>query len=70
MWTLLVIPFAQGVEGVEAAAVTQVTMTRGAVPPRHEVVERVAFDRPFGVVVLDGAGELPFFIGWRSSAPE
>ncbi|MFF9847692.1 serpin family protein [Streptomyces litmocidini] len=57
-------------EGVEAAAVTQVTMTRGAVPPRHEVVGRVAFDRPFGVVVLDGAGELPLFIGWRSSAPE
>ncbi|WP_051844496.1 serpin family protein [Streptomyces globisporus] len=56
-------------EGVEAAAVTRVTMTRGAVPPRHEAVERVAFDRPFGVVVLDGAGELPLFTGWRSSAP-
>uniref|UniRef100_UPI000A3C82E0 serpin family protein n=1 Tax=Streptomyces sp. NRRL B-24572 TaxID=1962156 RepID=UPI000A3C82E0 len=57
-------------EGVEAAAVTQVTMTRGAVPPRHEVVERIAFDRPFGVVVLDWAGELPLFAGWRTSAPE
>ncbi|WP_369143989.1 serpin family protein [Streptomyces sp. R44] len=56
-------------EGVEAAAVTQVTMTRGAAPPRHEVVERIAFDRPFGVVVLDEEGELPLFTGWRSSAP-
>lgn len=56
-------------EGVEAAAVTQVTMTRSAAPFRHEVVERIAFDRPFGVVVLDGAGELPLFAGWRSSAP-
>ncbi|MGW8764046.1 serpin family protein [Streptomyces sp. NPDC055815] len=56
-------------EGIEAAAVTQVTMTRGAAPPRHQVVERIAFDRPFGVVVLDGEGELPLFAGWRSSAP-
>ncbi|MER5963342.1 serpin family protein [Streptomyces sp. NPDC002057] len=56
-------------EGVEAAAVTVVTMTRGAAPPRHEVVERVAFDRPFGVVVLDASGEVPLFTGWRQSAP-
>ncbi|MFJ5834856.1 serpin family protein [Streptomyces sp. NPDC093089] len=56
-------------EGVEAAAVTQVTMTRGAAPPRHGVVERIAFDRPFGVVVLDGEGGAPLFAGWRSSAP-
>ncbi|MBB4979751.1 serpin family protein [Streptomyces nymphaeiformis] len=56
-------------DGVEAAGVTQVTMTRGAAPPRHKVVERIAFDRPFGVVVLDGAAELPLFVGWRSSAP-
>ncbi|WP_411076724.1 serpin family protein [Streptomyces sp. cmx-10-25] len=55
-------------EGVEAAAVTQVTMTRGAVPPRREAVERIAFDRPFGVVVLDAGGELPLFAGWRQSA--
>ncbi|MEV6245208.1 serpin family protein [Streptomyces sp. NPDC051742] len=56
-------------EGVEAAAVTQVTMPRSAAPPRHEVVERIAFDRPFGVVVLDGSGEVPLFTGWRRSAP-
>ncbi|MFE1902375.1 serpin family protein [Streptomyces gardneri] len=57
-------------EGVEAAAVTQVTMTRSAAVPRPAVVERIAFDRPFGVVVLDTSGEVPLFVGWRRSAPE
>ncbi|MEU3427230.1 serpin family protein [Streptomyces gardneri] len=57
-------------EGVEAAAVTQVTMTRSAAAPRPTVVERIAFDRPFGVVVLDASGEVPLFVGWRRSAPE
>ncbi|MFD4316673.1 serpin family protein [Streptomyces sp. NPDC058548] len=56
-------------EGVEAAVVTQVTMTRSAAPARREVVERIAFDRPFGVVVLDASGELPLFAGWCRSAP-
>ncbi|MEU7068737.1 serpin family protein [Streptomyces narbonensis] len=56
-------------EGVEAAAVTQVTMTRSAAVPRPTVVERIAFDRPFGLVVLDGSGEVPLFVGWRRSAP-
>ncbi|MFF1510829.1 serpin family protein [Streptomyces sp. NPDC058326] len=56
-------------EGVEAAAVTQVAMPRSAARPRHQVVERIAFDRPFGVVVLDGSGEVPLFAGWRRSAP-
>ncbi|MFD3660673.1 serpin family protein [Streptomyces sp. NPDC058659] len=56
-------------EGVEAAAVTQVTMTRSAAAPRPTVVERIAFDRPFGVVVLDAAGQVPLFVGWRRSAP-
>ncbi|MFD3725382.1 serpin family protein [Streptomyces sp. NPDC058671] len=54
-------------EGVEAAAVTQVTMTRSAARPRRQVVEPIAFDRPFGVVVLDGTGEMPLFVGWRAS---
>ncbi|GAA2803848.1 serpin family protein [Streptomyces showdoensis] len=55
-------------EGVEAAAVTAVAMTRSAAPPARLTVERIAFDRPFGVVVLAGAGagELPLFVGWRS----
>ncbi|MFE7582538.1 serpin family protein [Streptomyces gardneri] len=56
-------------EGVEAAAVTQVTMTRSAAVPRPAVVERIAFDRPFGVVVLDTSGEVPLFVGWQRSAP-
>jgi serpin B len=56
-------------EGVEAAAVTVVAMTRGGAPPRHELIARVAFDRPFGVVVLDGSGEVPLFAGRQSSAP-
>ncbi|MFE0648112.1 serpin family protein [Streptomyces sp. NPDC059534] len=56
-------------DGVEAAAVTQVTMARGAAAPRRQVVERVAFDRPFGVAVLDSSGEVPLFAGWRQSAP-
>ncbi|MFC8170835.1 serpin family protein [Streptomyces sp. NPDC057325] len=56
-------------EGVEAAAVTQVRMARSAAPPRREVVRRIAFDRPFGVVVLDAEGEVPLFAGWRRSAP-
>ncbi|MFB7589271.1 serpin family protein [Streptomyces sp. NPDC056169] len=56
-------------EGVEAAAVTQVTMTRTGAAPRPTVVERIAFDRPFGVVVLDGDGEVPLFVGWRQDTP-
>ncbi|MFD5109590.1 serpin family protein [Streptomyces cinereoruber] len=56
-------------EGVEAAAVTQVRMARSGAVPRPGTVERIAFDRPFGVVVLDAEGELPLFAGWRSSAP-
>ncbi|MCT4352908.1 serine protease [Streptomyces sp. Je 1-79] len=56
-------------EGVEAAAVTAVTMSRGAAPPRRRIVEEIAFDRPFGVVVLDATGEVPLFAGWQSSAP-
>ncbi|MFF2776434.1 serpin family protein [Streptomyces sp. NPDC058052] len=51
-------------EGVEAAAVTQVVMTRSAVRPLP--AERIAFDRPFGVAVMDAGGELPLFVGWRA----
>ncbi|MEU2503582.1 serpin family protein [Streptomyces sp. NPDC007863] len=53
-----------GETGVEAAAVTQVEMTRSAARPLP--VERIAFDRPFGVVVLDADGRLPLFVGWRA----
>ncbi|MFI8252744.1 serpin family protein [Streptomyces filamentosus] len=55
-------------EGVEAAAVTQVQMTRSAVRPLP--VEPVSFDRPFGVVVLDAEGELPLFTGWWAGSPD
>ncbi|MEU7579033.1 serpin family protein [Streptomyces sp. NPDC041068] len=55
-------------EGVEAAAVTAVPMQPGgAYRPRR--VERVAFERPFGVVVLDGGGEVPLFVGWQAGVP-
>ncbi|MFD7861732.1 serpin family protein [Streptomyces sp. NPDC059783] len=57
-------------EGVEAAAVT-VAVTRGgaapAAPPRRL---HIAFDRPFGVVVLDNGGEVPLFTGWQAGIPE
>ncbi|MEV5975940.1 serpin family protein [Streptomyces sp. NPDC052114] len=55
-------------EGVEAAAVTAVPMRPGGAY-RPVRVERVAFDRPFGVVVLDGGGEVPLFVGWQGGAP-
>ncbi|MGW6026256.1 serpin family protein [Streptomyces sp. NPDC055099] len=55
-------------EGVEAAAVTAVPMAPGgAYVPRR--VEWIAFNRPFGVVVLDGMGEVPLFVGWQAGVP-
>ncbi|WP_443045600.1 serpin family protein [Streptomyces sp. NBC_00259] len=54
--------------GVEAAAVTAVlARPGGAFRPRRTV--RLAYDRPFGVVVLDASGELPLFAAWQSSVP-
>ncbi|MGH4027981.1 serpin family protein [Actinomycetota bacterium Odt1-20B] len=60
-----------GEAGVEAAAVTAVPMAPGAAPPVRRV-ERVAFERPFGVVVVVGdEGEVgvPLFVGWQGSVP-
>ncbi|MGP3970199.1 serpin family protein [Streptomyces sp. 6N223] len=55
-------------QGVEAAAVTAIAMRAGsAVRPR---IHPVAFDRPFGVVVLDGGGTVPLFTAWQASAPQ
>lgn len=55
-------------EGVEAAAVTAVPMAPGgAYVPRR--IEWIAFNRPFGVVVLDGGGEVPLFTAWQAGAP-
>jgi serine protease inhibitor len=55
-------------EGVEAAAVTAIAMRTvgGFRPPR---IHYVRFDRPFGVVVLDGSGTVPLFTAWQASAP-
>ncbi|MFD4694608.1 serpin family protein [Streptomyces sp. NPDC058463] len=55
-------------EGVEAAAVTVVAMRRAAAP-RPRVVRHLAFDRPFGIVVLDGSEDVPLFAGWQADAP-
>lgn len=54
--------------GVEAAAVTVVLAQPGGAPRPQKVV-RIAFDRPFGVVVLDGTGEVPLFAAWQANAP-
>ncbi|AGJ54693.1 serine protease [[Kitasatospora] papulosa] len=54
-------------KGVEAAAVTVVAMRGLAVQPR--VVRHIAFDRPFGVVVLDGSSDVPLFAGWQADVP-
>ncbi|MFD7444500.1 serpin family protein [Streptomyces sp. NPDC059909] len=55
--------------GVEAAAVTVVLARPGSGPPRPQRVLRIAYDRPFGIVVLDGTGEVPLFAAWQATAP-
>lgn len=57
-------------EGVEAAAVTVVAMAPAGAAPRPERVKHIAFDRPFGVVVLAGADDVPLFTAWQADAPE
>ncbi|MFD3514041.1 serpin family protein [Streptomyces sp. NPDC058657] len=56
-------------EGVEAAAVSVVPMAPGAAPPPPRRTETLRFARPFGIVVLDEAGEVPLFIAWQEEAP-
>jgi len=56
--------------GVEAAAVSVLLMNPSGPPPRPTTIVRIAFDRPFGIVVLDGSGEVPLFVGWQAGAPE
>jgi 2-polyprenyl-3-methyl-5-hydroxy-6-metoxy-1,4-benzoquinol methylase len=53
--------------GVEAAAVTAVRSVRSAAVRRR--VLRIAFDRPFGVVVLPADGDIPLFTAWQATAP-
>ncbi|RFU86222.1 serine protease [Streptomyces triticagri] len=55
-------------EGVEAAAATAVPARAGSAY-RPVRVERVAYDRPFGVVVLGGE-DVPLFVAWQAGAPD
>ncbi|MFD5204725.1 serpin family protein [Streptomyces sp. NPDC058375] len=55
-------------EGVEAAAVTVVAAPGGAAP-RPQRVQHIAFDRPFGVVVLAGTDDVPLFTAWQADNP-
>ncbi|MBK3530992.1 MULTISPECIES: serpin family protein [unclassified Streptomyces] len=55
-------------EGVEAAAVTVVAAPAGAAP-RPQRVHHIAFDRPFGIVVLAGADDVPLFTAWQADTP-
>ncbi|GGS19420.1 serine protease [Streptomyces parvus] len=56
-------------EGVEAAAVTVVAMAPAGAAPRPQRVRHIAFDRPFGVVVLAGADDVPLFTAWQADTP-
>ncbi|MFI9047450.1 serpin family protein [Streptomyces sp. NPDC053427] len=56
-------------KGVEAAAATVVMMGYGSAPPQPRRIHHIAFDRPFGLVVLDGSGEVPLFTAWQATAP-
>ncbi|MEU1170471.1 serpin family protein [Streptomyces microflavus] len=56
-------------EGVEAAAVTVVAMrAAGAAPPPQRVLH-LAFDRPFGIVVLPAHSDVPLFTAWQADTP-
>lgn len=56
-------------EGVEAAAVTVVAMRAGSAAPPPQRVLHLAFDRPFGIVVLGEADDTPLFTAWQADAP-
>ncbi|MET7341656.1 serpin family protein [Streptomyces sp. NPDC005547] len=57
-------------EGVAAAAVTVLPLGEGAAPePPRQRRLHVAFDRPFGIVVLDPGAEVPLFAGWQAETP-
>ncbi|MFD5983346.1 serpin family protein [Streptomyces cyaneofuscatus] len=56
-------------EGVEAAAVTVVAMRAGSAAPPPQRVLHLAFDRPFGIVVLPADGEVPLFTAWQADTP-
>ncbi|WP_455678939.1 serpin family protein [Streptomyces brevispora] len=55
-------------EGVRAAAVT-VLAAPGSVAPGPQRFRHIAFGHPFGIVVLDGSGEVPLFTGRQEDIP-
>lgn len=55
--------------GVEAAAVTVVAARYGGAYRPPERIEHIAYDRPFGIAVLDGSGTVPLFTAWQATAP-
>jgi serine protease inhibitor len=55
-------------EGVEAAAVTQITMTRAAYVRPRQVLD-VVLDRPFACAVVDASGRVPLFAAWLDRVP-
>jgi hypothetical protein len=54
-------------EGIEAAAATAAMVWMGMA--RQHRVESIVFDRPFGIVVLDGTAEVPLFTAWQATTP-
>ncbi|MGW7224726.1 serpin family protein [Streptomyces cyaneofuscatus] len=56
-------------EGVEAAAVTVVAMRFAGAAPQPQRLLHLAFDRPFGIVVLPADGEVPLFAAWQADIP-
>ncbi|MFF7272963.1 serpin family protein [Streptomyces cyaneofuscatus] len=56
-------------EGVEAAAVTVVAMRAGSAAPPPQRVLHLAFDRPFGIVVLPADTDVPLFAAWQADTP-
>lgn len=56
-------------EGVEAAAVTVVAMRAGSAAPPPQRLLRLAFDRPFGIVVLPAGTDVPLFAAWQADIP-
>ncbi|TRV82009.1 serpin family protein [Streptomyces sp. 130] len=56
-------------EGLSAAAATAQPASEGAEPGPPPRRLHLAFDRPFGIVVLDPGEEVPLFAGWQAGAP-
>lgn len=56
-------------EGVEAAAVTSVTMVRMSFSPARKRVLNLAFDRPFACAVMDASGTVPLFAAYQATVP-